>query len=131
MLKVKFLNAILFSELSLCGYPVDLIDKGFIEQNNLALKSSFSNIRTFWVVLDLIIKFLILRICLRINCKNIMIKYYCQTMMLMKKGFYQWINQNSINSNKWTNKKIGVQICEDLWDKNYSCKFRATKEGLN
>ena len=136
----KLLNAniIVFPELSLCGYPpMDLIwDKGFIEQNNMALNevASVSNIP---IILGCIRSdggkiFNSAAICFKKKLQE----YYDKILLPNydvfdeKRFFTSGLTKNSINSNKWTNKKIGVQICEDLWDENYSCKVSSEQKRM-
>ena len=132
-------NIIVFPELSLCGYPpMDLIwDKGFIEQNNMALNeiASVSNIP---IILG----------CFRYDgnkffnsaaiCYENKLKEYYDKILLPNYDVFdeeRFFTKGSKPKNvsipvNGQMKKIGVQICEDLWDKNYSCKVSSEQQKM-
>ena len=132
-------NIIVFPELSLCGYPpMDLIwDNGFIEQNNKALNeiASYANVP---IILG----------CIRsvgnkifnsaaIFFENNLQEYYDKILLPNydvfdeKKVFTSGLEPKTVSIPiNGKVKKIGVQICEDLWDKNYSCKVSSEQQKL-
>jgi len=137
--KSKLLNAniIVFPELSLCGYPpMDLIwDKEFIERNNRALNeiASFANIP---IILGCIRSegnkvFNSAAICF----KNKLQEYYDKILLPNydvfdeKRFFTSGLEPKIVLIPiKGQIKKVGVQICEDLWDEHYSCKVSSEQK---
>jgi len=132
-------NIIIFPELSLSGYPpMDLIwDKGFIEQNNMVLNEVASD-SSIPIILG----------CIRSDggkifnsaaiCYDNKIQDFYDKILLPnydvfdeKRFFTSGLKPKTvlipINGQ---NKKIGVQICEDLWDENYSCKVSYEQKKL-
>ena len=132
-------DIIVFPELSICGYPpLDLIwEKNFIKENSNSLNeiASISNI-------PIIIG------CIRSQgnnfynsaavCFNGKVQTYCDKMLLptydvfdekryFSSGEKPKVVLVPINGEY---KKIGVQICEDLWDGDYSCKVSDIQKDL-
>ena len=132
-------DIIVFPELSICGYPpLDLIwEKNFIKENLNSLNeiASISNI-------PIIIG------CIRSQgnnfynsaavCFNGKVQTYCDKMLLptydvfdekryFSSGEKPKVVLVPINGEY---KKIGVQICEDLWDEDYPCKVSDIQKDL-
>lgn len=140
--KCKDLNAdiIVFPELSICGYPpLDLIwEDRFISDNMSTLKSIASR-----TDIPIIIG------CVRKEkgeifnsaavCFNKKIQEFCDKILLptydvfdearyFKSGVEPRVVSIPVKNEKI---KIGLQICEDLWDDKYSCKVSEIQKNLN
>ena len=133
------IDIIIFPELAICGYPpMDLIWKdGFIMENNLVLNevASESNV-------PIIIG------CIRAEknaiynsaaiCFDGKLQKYCDKILLPnydvfdeKRFFHSGRTPKvftvPINGRS---KKIGIQICEDLWDDDYDCKVSTLQKEM-
>ncbi len=132
-------NIIIFPELSICGYPpMDLIwESDFIEQNNKALEE-VASVSSIPMIIG----------CLRSDddkiynsaaiCYEKKLQEYCDKILLPnydvfdeKRFFTAGFNPKAvfipINGKL---RKIGIQICEDLWDEDYTCKVSAEQKKL-
>ena len=132
-------DIIIFPELAICGYPpLDLIwEDGFIKENNLALNevAKASNIPTIIG-------------CIRSEnnaiynsaaiCFDGKLQKYCDKILLPtydvfdEKRFFcsgksPKVFTIPINGHL---RKIGVQICEDLWDDDYNCKVSTLQKEM-
>ena len=131
--KSKDLNAdiIIFPELAICGYPpLDLIwEDGFIMENDLVL-NAVANVSTVPIIIG----------CIRAEknsiynsaaiCFDGKLQKYCDKILLPnydvfdeKRFFHSGqtpkVFKIPINDRS---RKIGIQICEDMWDDDYNCK---------
>ena len=132
-------DIIIFPELAICGYPpMDLIwEDGFIMENNLVLNevASESNV-------PIIIG------CIRAEknaiynsaaiCFEGKLQKYCDKILLPnydvfdeKRFFHSGqkpkVFEIPINDRS---RKIGIQICEDMWDDDYNCKVSTLQKEM-
>jgi len=137
----KSLNAdiIVFPELAICGYPpLDLIrEDGFIMENDLAL-NEVANFSTVPVIIG----------CIRTEknalynsaalCFDGKLQKYCDKILLPnydvfdEKRFFQSGSRPKVFKVPINDKlrKIGIQICEDMWDDEYDCKVSAIQKEM-
>ncbi len=141
IVRSNILNAdiIVFPELSICGYPpLDLIwEDGFIQENEIVLNEVATASNT-----PIIIG------CIRSEdhaiynsaaiCFDGKLQEYCDKVHLPsydvfdeKRFFHPGQNPKVFKIPiKDQFRKIGVQICEDLWDNDYSCKVSSLQKKM-
>ena len=132
-------NIIIFPELAICGYPpMDLIwEDGFIKQNDIAL-NEIAKLSSIPIIIG----------CIRVEnnaiynsaaiCFDGKLQDYCDKMLLPtydvfdeKRFFHPGQSPKVFKIPiSGSSRKIGVQICEDLWDDDYNCKVSAIQKEM-
>ena len=133
------IDIIIFPELAICGYPpMDLIwEIGFVREN-LNVLDKIASISKVPIIIG----------CIRQDgnkiynsaaiCYEGKVQSFCDKILLPTYDVFDEVRYFSagrtpkvvsipINGVK---RKIGVQICEDLWDNNYSCKVSEIQKKL-
>ena len=141
IIKSKTLNAdiIVFPELATCGYPpLDLIwEDGFIRENDIVL-NEVATVSNIPIIIG----------CIRMENKAIYnsaaicfdgkLQKYCDKVLLPnydvfdeKRFFHSGHNPKVFNIPiNGQSRKIGIQICEDLWDDDYNCKVSTLQKKM-
>jgi len=137
----KKLNAdiVVFPELAICGYPpLDLIwEDGFIKENNISI-SEVATLSNIPIIIG----------CIRAEgnalynsaaiCFDGKLQNYCDKILLPTYDVFD--EKRFFHAGKSPKvfmipvdgqlRKIGVQICEDLWDDDYSCKVSTVQKEM-
>ena len=124
-------NIIVFPELAICGYPpMDLIwEDGFIMENNLVL-NEVARESTVPKIIGCIRAEKIAIYNSAAICFDGKLQKYCDKILLPnydvfdeKRFFHSGqtpkVFKIPVNDRS---RKIGIQICEDMWDNDYNCK---------
>ena len=138
--KNKDIDIIIFPELAICGYPpLDLIwEDGFINQNIETLEK-IAAYTTIPIIIGFIRKDNDKIYNSAAICYEGKVKHFCDKILLPTYDVFD--EDRYFNSGKFPKVfsipiqkkkiKVGLQICEDLWDDNYPCKVSEVQKDLN